>query len=209
MKKETLFYDIFYIYYANEIRCEKCNNINHNFQKMNLLDFPIISEKGKVKSLEECFENYQKIQYIEDTCSKCKGLGTIHEIYFLELPSVIMINLKRVGEQSAYFHEIEIPFKLDMTKIIKNSVNVSISTYELRGFIKHDGDEKSGHNYSFCKNMFDDNWYKFNDSLVEDINDEPDLNKIFFLCYIKIGSDSKKIGYIEKIVNEMNKKIYK
>ena len=134
--------------------------------------------------------NYQMIKYLKDTCSKCNKLGRSQQCILVELPPVLMINLKRVGEQSSYFNEIEIPFQLDMEKLIKNCKNYSI--YELRGFIKHDGDEKSGHNYAFCRNMFDDKWYKYNDSVCSLINNEPKLDKIFFLFYIKVGSDATK-----------------
>ena len=205
-KKETFIFDTFYIYFANEIKCKSCKNIIHVFQKLNFLDFPIVNLNGYVKSLEECFENYQKIKDVKDTCSKCNNFGITHKFIFLKLPPVLIINLKRVGEQTVYFNEIQIPNKLNMEKIIKNSINFSNSIYELRGFIKHDGDEKSGHNFAFCKNMFDDKWYEYNDSICRKINDELNLNKIFFLCYIKLGSDFENFDIVEKIVEALNSK---
>ena len=205
-KKETFIFDAFYIYYVNEIKCKKCKEVNHIFQKMNFLDFAIVNANGNIKSLEECFDNYQKIRDVKDTCNRCKSFGVTHEYILLELPPVLMINLKRVGEQSTYYNEIEIPQKLDMRKIIKSSVKAFTSIYELRGFIKHEGDEKSGHNYAFCKNMFDDKWYEYNDDKCRDVYGEPNLNKIFFLCYIKIGSDFENIDYLEEISNELKYK---
>ena len=124
----------------------------------------------------------------------------------MKLPPVLIINLKRVGEQTIYFNEIQIPNKLNMKTIIKNSINFSNSIYELRGFIKHDGDEKSGHNYAFCKNMFDDKWYEYNDCICREIKDELNLNKIFFLCYIKLGSNIENFDYLDKIVEALNNK---
>ncbi len=202
----TFIFDIFYIYFAKEIKCKTCDYIIHVFQKINFLDFPIVTLKGKVKSLEECFENYQKVGDVKDTCPKCKSFGMTHECILLELPPVIIINLKRVGERTVYYNDIEIPQKLDMGKIITHPKNISTSIYELRGFIKHDGDEKSGHNYAFCKNMFDDRWYEYNDDRCIAINDKIDLNKVFFLCYIKIGIDTNNINYLEQIVKMLNKK---
>ena len=199
-KNNTFIFDTLYIYFVNEIKCRTCDYVNHVFQKMNFIDFPIVTKNGNVKSLEECFENYQQMKIIKDTCSKCNGDGITHEFIFLEIPPVLMINLKRVGEQSAYFNEIEIPHKLDIGKIIKHTTNVSNSNYELRGFIKHDGDEKSGHNYTFCKNMFDNKWYEYNDSICRNIKNEPNLNKIFFLCYIRKDSIFENIDYLEEIV---------
>ena len=75
------------------------------------------------------------------------------------------------------------------------------------GFIKHFGDEKSGHNLAYCKNMFDDKWYEYNDSKCNLINGKPTLDKIFFLCYIKVGSDIQNIEYLKEILDSLiNKK---
>ena len=205
-KKETFIFDIFYIYFANEIKCDACKNLIYTIQKTNFIDFPIVTVDGKVKSLEECFDNYQKSKTVNETCIKCGSLGTIHKSIFLDLPPVLIINLKRVGEQSAYFNEIDIPHKLDIARIIKNFRDVSNSSYELRGFIKHEGDEKSGHNYAFCKNMFNNRWYEYNDSNCRCIENEPNMDKIFFLCYIKLGKDTEKINFIEEIIDVLNKK---
>jgi len=169
---------------------------------LNFLDFPIISDNGYVKSLEECFTNFQMKKSLDDDCSKCHKYEISQQFIFLELPPVLIINLKRVGERSAYFNEIEILFQLDMKQIIKK-VKIN-SIYELRGFIKHSGNENSGHNFAFCKNMFDDKWYEYNDSFCRPINNEPELDRIFFLCYVRVGSDVEDIIYLKKIIESLN-----
>ena len=202
LKNQTFIFQFFYIFYVNEIECNSCHHINQSFQATNFLDFPIVSEKKLVKNLEECFENYQMIKNLKNECSKCNKSDQSQHFTLLELPPVLIINLKRVGENVAYFNEIDIPFQLDMEKIIKKVKNISI--YELRGFIKHLGDENSGHNFAFCKNMFDDKWYKYNDSNCNLINGEPQLDKIFLLCYIQVGSDVDNIEYLKKIIDSFN-----
>lgn len=202
IKNKTFIFEFFYIFYVNEIECISCHHKNQAFQAMNFLDFPIVSDNGIVKNLEECFINFQMEKSLEDNCSKCHNNKIRQQFIFLELPPVLIINLKRVGERSAYFNEIEIPFQLDMEKLIK-TVKIN-SIYELRGFIKHSGDERGGHNYAFCKNMFDDKWYKYNDCNCSSINCEPELDKIFFLCYIKVGSDIENIFYLKKIMESLN-----
>ena len=158
------------------------------------MDFPLITIDGNlISSLEECFENYQKPKkIIDDSCPNCKNIEMIAIYIILEIPPVLIINLKRVGEQSIYNHYIKIPHQLDMGKVIKNFINFSPSIYELRGFIKNNGDEYSGHNYSVLKNMFDDNWYINNDNYIcRCINESEKSNDIVFLCYIKTLSQSK------------------
>lgn len=198
-KKHTSFvYEFFYLFYSNKIICKSCQDSNEPFQSTCFLDFPISTEKGPVESLEQCFENFQAEKELEDECTKCHSTKIVQNFIIYELPPVLMINLKRIGENTAYLNEVKIPFKLNMGKIIHKIENNSI--YELRGFIKHEGDENSGHNFSFCKNMFDNKWYEYNDSNCIPINGEPKLDKIFFLCYIKIGSDVDNVEYLKQIV---------
>ena len=202
-KNQSFIFDIFYIYYASVIECNSCHDKTETFQTTNFLDFPIISEKNLINNLEECFDNYQMVKNLTDKCSKCYKSSLSQQYIILELPPVLIINLKRVGEKGAYFNEIDIPFSLDMSEIIKN--NKFNSIYELRGFIKHSGNENYGHNYAYCKNMFDDRWYQYNDSICSLLENEPKLDKIFFLCYIQIGKDEESINYLKKIIEILNR----
>ena len=198
LKHRSFIHEFFYIFFSNKYYCESCHNSNEIFQSTNYLDFPVVTEKGPVKNLEECFENFQVVREINSECSECQCEKINQNFIIYELPPVLIINLKRVGESSAYFNDIEIPFQLDMSKIIQ-TIKIN-SVYELRGFIKHEGDEKFGHNYSYCKNMFDDKWYEYSDAICTPIDGEPKLNKIFFLCYIKIGNDIDNIEYLKQII---------
>ena len=200
-KNQTFIIDYFYIYYSNEIQCNSCKHKSHSFQCCNYLDFPIVSTKGNVDSLEKCFENYQITKFIGE-CSECHEDQLYQHYILLELPPVLIINLKRAGETMAYFNDIDIPDHLEMDKLIKYKNNSSI--YELRGFIKHSGDENFGHNYAFCKNMFDDLWYEYNDSYCSPINGKPSLDKIFLLCYVKVGSDIQDIYYLKETMKKID-----
>ena len=186
----------------NVIECKSCHNKTYTYQSMNFLDLPIVSENKRFKNIEECFERYQMIKNLETNCLKCKKVGCTQNFILLELPPVLIISLKRVGENEAYLNEINIPFRLNMKKLIKNIENNSI--YELRGFIKHTGDEKSGHNFAFCKNMFDNKWYEYNDRICRFIDGKPELDKIFFLCYNKVGKEVENVKYLQKIVDSFN-----
>ena len=88
--------------------------------------------------------------------------------------------------------------QLNKGDIIKQGENDYI--YELRGYIRHLGNEKSGHNYSICKNMFDAEWYSYNDNTCEPIK-ELQLDKTFFLCYIKSEKEVEKIEENMKYLN--------
>ena len=201
-KNQTFIIDFFYTFYVNEIKCNSCNHKTQSFQCTNFLDFPIISEKSEVESLEECFDNYQMIKTLYSDCSECNNKKLDQYFTILELPPILIINLKRVGERKAYFNDIKIPFQLDMGKIIKRTKINSI--YELRGFIKHSGNENYGHNFAFCKNMFDDKWYEYNDACCIPIEGKPTMDQIFLLCYVKVGSDIQNVHYLKEIADSLN-----
>ena len=201
-KNQTFIIDYFYIYFVNEVECYSCKYKSHSFQCCNYLDFPIVTTNGNVESLEKCFSNYEITQFIGN-CSECHEDKLYQHYILLELPPILIINLKRAGETKAYFNEIEIPDHLEMDKLIKFKNN---SIYELKGFVKHSGDENGGHNYAFCKNMFDDLWYEYNDSYCSPINGKPNMDKIFLLYYAKVGSDVQNFHYLNEIMKSIEKK---
>ena len=54
--------------------------------------------------------------------------------------------------------------------------------------------------------MFNDKWYEYNDSTCSSIENVPELNKIFFLCYIQVGNDVESVEYLKQIIELLNKK---
>ena len=184
--------DIFYGFLRNETICSNCKKGKYTFQSFTMLDFPIVNKTEIINSLEMCFEIYQEPKDKSNqkgySCKICKLNKMYSQTKILKIPPIIVINLKRVGDNQVYYHNITIPFELKMNLLIKNDIEDKNSTYELIGFIKHLGDNISGHNYSFCKNMFDNKWYEYNDSNVFEVkNDEPSTDNAFLFFYQKKG----------------------
>lgn len=202
-KNKSIIFDFFYGYFANEIKCSSCNHTKRNIQLFTFLDLPIITKYNKnLESLEDCIENYLSLNNEEGnknyTCSNCnKSCLTLQNI-ILELPPILMINLKRIGENETYLNDIKIPFELEVNKIKNANIN---SIYELVGFIRHLGNEKGGHNYTVCKNMFDDQWYSYDDTIITELEKNPSTKDSFFYCYIKKGDDIQNIKYLRGIPN--------
>ena len=176
--------DLFYGYQMNKIICGGCGSVSISFQSFNILDIPLMDEKTINKSLEQCLNSYlltkdqNGVKGFE--CSKCQTFLS-HQISIIKLPPVLFINLKRVGENEVYYHEINIPFYLQTTNVEKlKNFN---SKYELIGFIKHYGNEEEGHNIAYSKNIFNNKWYKFNDSIIEEVNNNLKTDKSFLLLY--------------------------
>ena len=144
-----------------------------------------MDEKLQLKSLEQCLNCYlftrDKNNITGFECSKCKKKHLSLLTSIIKLPSILIINLIRVGENTVYYHEIEIPFSFK-TKYIDKLSKLN-KQYELIGFIKHLGNEKKGHNIAYSKNMYDYKWYSFNDRIVKEEKELPSTNKSFLLFY--------------------------
>ena len=94
---------------------------------------------------------------------------------FLTCPRVLMIHLKRFefdqlsqsNEKLNYLYMFE--DKLSMKEYLSSDADPDTpSDYELFGVLVHSGTTKSGHYYSFLRTSPSPQWYKFNDSRVEE-----------------------------------------
>ena len=105
------------------MKCTSCKKETNTFQSANFFDFPIVSKEKEVESLKECFDNFQELNDATNkenfNCTNCGKFTLNLQFIILELPPILMINLKRVGENKSYYHDIEIPFGLEMDKILK------------------------------------------------------------------------------------------
>jgi len=165
--RNSIITDLFFGIQEDKYICKHkdCNFINYTFQSFCVLNLPIMTYNNiPIKSLEKSIEYYQYGQiHTEDEedffCSKCKHTRITTSSTIYSLPKILIINLKRVGENDFYKHNVEIPINLKL----KNKLDNIDYEYELIGLVKHLGDEKSGHNIAYCKNYFDDVWYEYND----------------------------------------------
>ncbi len=178
--------NIFYGYQMDKLVCTKCEYSQASFQSFNVLYLSLITENIKVKSLEETLNSYLITKDKHGTngfeCPNCKGYFLSHSTSIIKLPQILIICLKRVGEDTIYYNDIEIPKILKSKWIDKLSLHNN-KEYELIGFIKHFGNEKSGHNIAFSKNIFDNKWYCFDDVNVIVQKEFPSTNKSFLLFY--------------------------
>ena len=192
-RNNSFLQNLFFGYQMNKIDCTGCYYSQTNFQSFNILDLPIVDEYKKLRSLEECLNCYliTKDQKGIDgfECINCDKKLLSCTNCIIKLPTILIINLKRVGESKVYNHEVEIPFILKLKAIEK--LNKFNKNYELIGFLKHYGNENRGHNVAYSKNIFDNKWYCYNDEKVEKINGYPSTEKSFLFFYQLLENESK------------------
>ena len=159
--------EYFYGYQEDIYKCANCEYSNYNFQAISVLNLSIMKKDNTIiDNLNYAIEYYQmkQIHYNEQDffCPKCKKNKIFTQSKIISFPKILIINLKRIGENKFYNHNVDYPITLKVSKY----------SYELIGYIKHKGGANSGHNIAVCKNFFDDQWYVYNDNFVNPIKNE-------------------------------------
>ena len=164
-------------------QCIMLEPIIYEFKIYNMLIFPLDEiKKEKVKknenineiSIYDCFEYYQtnKIMHTGEKkifCKRCNKLSEFITSYNLFNAPIILIIILNRKNNNSYNIKIEFNEKIELTSFIHFKQNKVI--YELYGVVTHlgkSGDE--GHFIASCKNLIDNNWYKYNDSDILKIN---------------------------------------
>jgi ubiquitin C-terminal hydrolase len=173
-----LFYGIFY----NITQCIN-GHIFYNYQTFNFIIFPLdkvlkykiqsnnfISNFNNTVTIEDCFKYYEYPTILNDYyCNICNKQCNCNYISkFSIMPNIIIIILNR---GRGLEHKVNISFQnenLGLNKFVEYFKEDSV--YELIGLVTHYGDSSaSGHFMARCKSPIDDEWYLYNDSIVQKI----------------------------------------
>ena len=124
-------------------------------------------------NIYECFEYDKKINYMMDSnsiyCNYCKANcnGTM-TTYLVTGPEILILLLNR-GKGIEFNIKINFVEFLDLTNYIQY-YNTGCK-YKLIGVITHIGESSmSGHFISYCRDPINENWYKYNDAIVSEVN---------------------------------------
>ena len=192
--------EYFYGYQEDIYKCKDCKYSNYTFQAISVLNLSIMKKNNTViDNLNDAIKYYQMEQSHDNEqdffCPECKKNKIFTQSKIISFPKILIINLKRIGENNFYDHNVDYPLKLE----------VSNYSYELIGYIKHKGGANSGHNIAVCKNFFDDCWYVYNDNIVYPIiKENTETQNSFLFFYQKV---EERINDTDKefIINESAK----
>jgi len=192
--------DIFFGFNETTNICVNCRNIYmmrgsnyypicYNYGIFNCLIFPLEEIKNMKNifygykniqinnriSIDDCFSYNQKRDYFtgenKNYCNNCKTLCDSEytsKIYIS--PNVLILILNR-GKGNIYQVKLDFQESIDITQyvIIKDKPKL---IYNLYGVITHIGQSgPKAHFVASCKSPVDQNWYRYNDSMVNIIND--------------------------------------
>ena len=169
--------------------------------------------------LEKLLSDFSKEEKLDkDNLYKCNNCNEESEankkIEIYHVPKILIIHLKRFNNNKKINTFIDYPLTdLDINKYIKS--NDRVSKYDLFGVINHFGSLNYGHYTSYCLNYHDNNWYEYNDRIVNKITKLKEKDTIvnkdgYILFYRSKDNDHINWDYVYKkefeIINEKNMK---
>mgnify|MGYP003571337675 CR=1 FL=1 len=160
--------NLFYGMYNSMMKCLNCNIVSHNVQFFNILIFPLEevrkfkNRENKIVDIKECFEYYQKYEYMQIYCNNCNLMSdSCNQIKLIICPNILVVILNR-GKGLEFDVKLNFEEYLNIKEFVYY-INTSPTNYELIGIATRYG---SGHFIAFCKSFVDHLWYKYNDIIV-------------------------------------------
>ena len=206
-KKYSILTEIFGGFQKIIYQCKHCYTfLIEKYQLFNLIILPIMNGNKEIQTLEDCFKVFQRpIDYELLNCNKC-GNFTKLETKIIIFPKILIINFARTDNSQHINHPVKFTKYLYTKKIMPNSNENK--EFILFGIVNHIGGSDFGHNFAYCENIFDSQWYEFNDSSVSPICLDEKLEGIsgkeFILFYrdSSIQINNMELENMKQIINE-------
>ncbi len=168
--------NIFYGIHVSQITsCGTGESLSLRAEPFSLLSLPIPSGI-KSPSIYDCIELYCSKEmlsgenaWFNDKTNKKEDVN--RGILFWNLPSVLIIDLKRWGETGRKINKlVNAPLvDADFSKHV-NGYNKENNIYDLYGVCNHSGGVQGGHYTAFVKNA-NGKWYEFNDTSIREMKE--------------------------------------
>ena len=181
---QSIISDIFYGVNCNITQCQNCLSKNFNYQTYFFLIFPLEEvRKFKIQNnlninemidIYDCFHYNQKIDFMfgENAmyCNYCQQtFNSCMSTILTVSPEVLIIILNR-GKGIQYKIQIKFYEDLNLENFVEHKETGC--KYKLIGVITHlGGSDMSGHFIAYCKDPISNQWYQFNDAMVNPVKD--------------------------------------
>ena len=220
-KNKSIISDLFYAINCNVTKCGLCNTEIFNYQIYFFLIFPLeevrkfkneynnynnynqfnpfnyqnnfINNNNEVNMID-CFNYNQKVNFMAGEnsmyCNRCRiNCDCTMWTYLVTGPEILIIILNR-GKGIEFNIKINFEEYLDLSNYIEYK-NTGCK-YKLIGVITHIGESSmSGHFIAYCRDPIKDDWYKYNDAIVNKVenfqNEVTNFAMPYLLFYQKIN----------------------
>jgi ubiquitin carboxyl-terminal hydrolase 8 len=184
----------FFSQFITVLKCNQCVHHSLKFEPYQELAVEIPSIKDL--TIYDCLDNFfgKEIFDIgeEWKCDNCENKeGNFKQYRIVDFANTLIIFFKRykwnmlgnMGNKNE--HKIDFPFQLNMNKY--KLLNKELNTqYELYSVVNQIGAYNSGHYFTYSRNLNSDtdtNWYEFNDSRVNKMNECDVVTKNAYILF--------------------------
>ena len=160
------------IFYCLNFPLEEVKNMKNNLMSKN--NYLEMINTNNCVSLYDCFYYNQKSEFFtgenQNYCANCKQLcDSVTTSRIFISPNVLILILNR-GKSNIYDVKLNFEEIIDITNFVLQSEFPKI-IYELYGVVSHIGQGgPNAHFVASCKSPIDNRWYRYNDSIVNPIN---------------------------------------
>ena len=197
---QSIISDLFYALNCNITQCTNCQTMSYNFQIYFFLIFPLEEVRkfklmnnnnfngfnnnfmtnftnngnNNIVDIYDCFNYDKRINFMTGDnsmyCNYCKQTcGSQMCTVLTSGPEILIIILNR-GKGIEFNVKINFYLDLDLSNYIE--LKQTGCQYELFGVVTHIGESgMGGHFIAYSKSFWTDKWYKFNDAMVDPVND--------------------------------------
>ncbi|XP_065806173.1 ubiquitin carboxyl-terminal hydrolase 47-like isoform X1 [Labrus bergylta] len=157
--------------------CSKGHNLNTETNPFLTLPLSLKDANNSTFSVERGFDNvFRTKSFIGDNLVYCEQCGkkteATRECEIMEFPRILVLLLKRFDfDNNTMSH-----FKSDRTVVMPHTLQRQNKMYTLCGIVNHMGSLKGGHYTATILSKEDNTWYKFNDSHVRKLEEQPFAN---------------------------------
>ena len=176
---KSIISELFYSNNCSVSECSLCHKKIYNYQIYFFIIFPLEEVRkykninNNIVSIYDCFDydRKQNVMSGENSmyCNYCrKSCDFTMTTNLVTCPQILIIILNR-GKGKEYDIKINFDQSLNLNNYIEY-VNTGYN-YELIGVITHIGESSmSGHFIAYCKDPISNNWHKYNDAIVTEVN---------------------------------------
>lgn len=202
----TLVHQIFGGYLRSQVRCSSCNFCSNTYDPF--LDLSL--ELNNCSSVQLALRQFTDTETLSGSnkykCSKCKKLVCAQKQFLIHTaPKILTIQLKRFNFGMGLSGEkinkpISFPFDLDLAPYTSNKEKPA--SYRLYAVTVHSGSSsKSGHYFSYARNIGSNLWYRFDDESVSQVSQDVVTRAQAYLLYYEMKENcipSPRMSKIEK-----------
>jgi ubiquitin C-terminal hydrolase len=180
--------ELFQIKTESRVTCLTCNTCDKNEEVTFCLPLPLADE-DESSSLDDLLASFMKEDILDGQyyCSFCEDLRMAKQKTNIctTLPPVVIIQLKRFTFDNTYDKiNTFIRYPLINWSLLSST---SGQFYNLAAVSMHNGNLEGGHYTTFARLNGVGQWYYFNDSFIEEVDDITDIvtRNAYLLIYLR------------------------